>query len=156
MALSIKKIVSGGQTGADRAALDYAMAAGIPHGGWVPRGRLTESGPLPARYGMKETRDSGYEERTEKNVADSDGTIVFYCGKLKGGSLLTWALARRRGKPVLGIDLDKWEPDPARTREWIRESRVSILNVAGSRASQAPGIYADVKKYLRELFEPPS
>ena len=82
----ITKIISGGQTGADRAALDVAMAHGIPHGGWIPKGRKTEGGPLPTKYQLQEMPTNSYPERTEKNVVDSDGTLIISHGELTGGS----------------------------------------------------------------------
>lgn len=85
----IEKIISGGQTGADRAGLDVAIELGIPHGGWIPKGRKTEEGPLPAKYKLKEMRTTSYPKRTEKNILDSDGTVIFTFGKLTGGSELT-------------------------------------------------------------------
>ena len=91
----IKKIISGGQTGADRAALDVAIKLDIPHGGWVPKGRKTESGPLPERYQFQEMGTRGYAERTEQNVLDSDGTLILSHGKLTGGSALTLRLAKK-------------------------------------------------------------
>ncbi|RLB35173.1 MAG: hypothetical protein DRH20_11280, partial [Deltaproteobacteria bacterium] len=95
------KIISGGQTGADRAALDFALDAGIPHGGWVPRGRLAEDGPLPARYAVQEIDRRSYAARTEKNVLEADGTLILSHGKLTGGSALTRRLAKRHERPWL-------------------------------------------------------
>lgn len=96
---SVMKIISGGQTGADRAALDFALTLGIPHGGWCPRGRLAEDGPVPERYILSETPTRAYAVRTEWNVRDSDGTVIFTLGwpPLSGGSLKTWKFAESLG-----------------------------------------------------------
>ena len=101
----VKKIISGGQTGADRAALDFAIDHGIPHGGWVPKGRLAEDGPLDPKYRLRETDSEDHSIRTEKNVLDSDGTLILFYNELSGGSLLTLELARKHDRPVLTIDL---------------------------------------------------
>lgn len=148
---AVKKIVSGGQTGADRAALDVAIERGIPHGGWVPAGRRAEDGPLPARYQVCEGPSAEYEERTEWNVRDSDATLIVSMGPLTGGSALTLQLARRLGKPVLHIDREQLGPDEAveAVRSWLFETRPAVLNVAGPRTSTTPGIY----EVTRELLE---
>ena len=103
----LKKIISGGQTGADRAALDFAIKMEIPHGGWVPKGRLAEDGPLPSKYNLKEMRTKIYARRTEKNVVDSDGTLIVSHGRLTGGSEYTMDMAILHEKPWLHIDLTK-------------------------------------------------
>ncbi len=95
----IKKIISGGQLGADQAALDAAIKLEIPHGGWIPKGRMTESGPLPDRYKLQEMTTNSYPKRTEKNVTDSDGTVIISSGKLTDGSKLTEKLAEKHKKP---------------------------------------------------------
>lgn len=96
--MMVKKIISGGQTGADRAALDVAINLRIPHGGWIPKGRKTENGILSDKYQLKEMSSSSYQERTEKNVLDSDGTLIISRRKLTGGSALTKKLAVKHGK----------------------------------------------------------
>jgi len=148
------KIVSGGQTGVDRGALDAAIALGIAHGGWCPRGRLAEDGTIPPRYALTETGSPEYHLRTERNVRDSDATLVLYRGELKGGTALTRELAERHGKPCLVIDLDR-PPDLAEIRGWIAASHVDTLNVAGPRESQSPGISARAAHLLRRLFAEP-
>ena len=90
----LEKIVSGGQTGADRAALDFAIKQKIPHGGWVPKGGLAEDGPLPKKYKLTEMPTDSYQERTEQNVIDSDGTVIISHGKLTGGSAYTQKMAK--------------------------------------------------------------
>jgi hypothetical protein len=144
-------IISGGQTGVDRAALDAAIALGIQHGGWCPRGRLAEDGPIPDRYALRETASSEYRERTEQNVLDSDATLILHRGPLSGGTLLTRQLAVRHRKPCLTIDLT--EPDkPATVREWLRTNNVTTLNVAGPRESQSSGIAALAERFLCQVF----
>lgn len=149
----IKKIISGGQTGADRAALDVAIELGIPHGGWIPKGRRTERGPLPSKYRLREMPTDSYPKRTERNVADSDGTLIISHGELMGGSARTRELAMKHGKPWLHIDLDSIDVDPVHViRGWIGMSGIKTLNVAGSRSSKDPGIYAATKKLLMAVL----
>ena len=113
----VDRIISGGQTGADRAALDWAIAHGVPHGGWCPKGRKAEDGPIDARYKLVETTSSDYLQRTEWNVRDSDGTVVFSIATmLTGGSKKTVDLARKHRKPVLHLSRNGGELFPgART-----------------------------------------
>ena len=99
--MMVKKIISGGQTGADRAALDVAMELGIEHGGWIPKGRKTENGRLPNKYQLKEMPTASYSKRTEQNIIDSHGTLIISHGKLTGGSALTRRLAKKHKKPCL-------------------------------------------------------
>ena len=142
--------MSGGQTGVDRAALDVAIAAGIPHGGWCPRGRRAEDGVVPARYALREHASDDYAARTEANVVDSHGTLVIARGALAGGTALTWRLADARGKPCLVVDLDA-SPDPSVVRRWIDAHAIDVLNVAGPRESQRPGIGAAAAAFLRAV-----
>ncbi len=145
------KIVSGGQTGVDRGALDAAIALGILHGGWCPRGRLAEDGTIPARYRLTETDSLEYHVRTESNVLDSDATLILYRGELKGGTKLTRQLAKRHGKPCLAVNLDH-PADLDEIRQWIIQSRAATLNVAGPRESQSPGISALATDFLNRLL----
>jgi hypothetical protein len=149
-------IVSGGQTGADRAALDVAMELGIPHGGWVPKGRAAEDGAIPARYRVTETESSAYDERTKLNVQDSDGTLIIARGPLTGGTALTRDHARALGKPVLVIDISGASIDGAARKigEWIERGKIKTLNVAGPRASQDPTIYAHTHAVLSATLQP--
>ena len=148
-----ERIVSGGQTGVDRGALDAALALGIPHGGWCPHGRLAEDGPIPDRYTLVETDSPDYRERTERNVLDSQGTLILYQGPLRGGTKLTAELAKKYRRACLIVDLD--EPLPAsEVRNWLRATRLGVLNVAGPRESQSPGITALAQQYLVRLFGP--
>lgn len=151
--LIVEKIISGGQTGADQAALDFALQSGIPHGGWIPRGRMTENGPLDPKYALRQTSEARYEVRTERNVLEADATLIFHFGPLAGGSLLTWELAQRHAKPVRAIRLDAGPADPGEIRRWLAERGVRILNVAGSRASHAPQIGPAVREFLSRVFE---
>ncbi|MFO7970885.1 MAG: putative molybdenum carrier protein [Desulfobacterales bacterium] len=117
----VKKIISGGQTGADRAALDVAIKLGVLHGGWIPKGRLTENGMLDDRYHLKEMETANYNKRTEQNVIDSDGTLIISHGKLTGGSEYTRDMALEHGRPWLHIDLNKTTPSQA-ADSWGRKS----------------------------------
>jgi len=146
--VTIARIVSGGQTGADRGALDAAIALGIDHGGWCPAGRRAEDGVVPARYQLKETESRDYAERTRRNVRDSDGTIVFTRGAPTGGSALTLEHTRALGKPVLHVDLTSVESAATRIRAWCETEKIAVLNIAGSRESQSPGIAAAVRAVL--------
>jgi hypothetical protein len=151
MAAGPVEIVSGGQTGVDRAALDTALALGLPCGGWCPRGRRAEDGPLPARYPLRETPSAAYPERTEWNVRDSDGTLVLHRGRPRGGTALTLRLARAHGRPALAVDLGA-APSAGAVREWLSRERIHRLNVAGPRESEHPGIHAEAARFLREVL----
>lgn len=150
----LKKIISGGQTGADRAALDTAIKFNIPHGGWLPRGRKTEAGPLPERYRLLEMPNGEYKDRTRQNVMDAQGTAIISRGRLTGGSLLTRSFARECGRPCIHIDLSMNEAFEACLvlQSFILENRIEILNLAGPRASNDPGIYFDVKTILESVL----
>lgn len=141
--MSIKKIISGGQTGADQAALDVALKYDIPHGGAVPKGRLTEAGVLPAKYRLEELPTKSYPDRTEKNVVDSDATVILTRGKLTGGSLLTREKALEHGRPVLHLDMDDLSINDAveLLTNFVNQNGIKNLNVAGKRASEDGLIY---------------
>ena len=146
------KVISGGQTGVDRAALDAAMAAGLPVGGWCPRGRRAEDGPIPDRYPLRETPTAEYAIRTEWNVRDSDGTLILTEGPLTGGTLATAELARDRyRRPLLVLDFEA-QPDPGAVLPWLRAHDIQVLNVAGPRESHCPGIQARATELLTDLF----
>jgi len=150
----IKKIISGGQTGADQAALDVAIDLGIEHGGWIPKGRKKENGRLPDKYQLKEMPTASYPKRTEQNIIDSHGTLIISHGKLTGGSALTRRLAKKHKKPWLHIDLSKISVFIA-SREiinWLYEYKIEVLNVAGSRASKDPAIYDATVSLLKETL----
>ena len=150
----ILKIVSGGQTGVDRAALDVAIKLGIPHAGWVPKGRIAEDGPLPETYRMRETPTAIYAERTEKNVVDSDGTLIISRGELSGGSEVTQEMALKHDRPWLHVDLNRTAAFRAAVliTQWIGTHRIRVLNVAGPRASKDPRIYQDTLSLLESVY----
>lgn len=141
--MRIKKIVSGGQTGADLAALDFAITHNIPHGGWIPKGRLTENGPLPEKYQLQEMETESYPKRTEQNVIDSDGTLIISHGKLTGGSALTLDLAVKHNRPHLHLDMKRVMIEDALQliKSWVAENNIKVLNVAGAKISKDPTIY---------------
>lgn len=146
------RIVSGGQTGVDRAALEAAERLGIARGGWCPRGRRAEDGRIPDRYPLRETESARYVVRTERNVRDSEATLILHRGPLRGGTRLTERLARGYGRPCLRVDLEQ-PPATELVRRWLVEHAVAVLNVAGPRESQAPGIAALALAYLLALWE---
>ena len=151
----IRRVVSGGQTGADRAALDVAQALGIETGGWVPRNRWAEDGRIPGRYpDMKETSSADPAVRTECNVRDSDGTVVFSHGPVAGGTKWTVKAAGKLRRPVLHLDLATQPVDAAarRLRAWTVAEDIAVLNVAGPRASEDRDIYAAVRSVLESAF----
>ncbi len=148
----LKKIVSGAQTGVDRAALDMALRSGISCGGWCPQGRRAEDGVIPAYYPLKETETVDYRERTEKNVCHSDGTLILTQGILTGGTALTEKLARQHGKPVLVVNLAASTEDLCRVNDWLQFHRIEVLNVAGPRESNHPGIYRQAADFLQKLL----
>jgi hypothetical protein len=145
-----EKIISGGQTGVDRGALDAAIALGIPHGGWCPRGRLAEDGSIPDVYQLAETDLPDYPQRTERNVLESDGTLILCHGAPVGGTELTRRLATRYGKPCLVANLDTYSA--ADILAWLASANIRVLNVAGPRESQSPGIAAETQRLLVALF----
>jgi hypothetical protein len=139
--VGIEKIVSGGQTGADRAALDFAIDHGIPHGGWCPRGRKAEDGPIDAKYQLQESPSSNYPQRTEWNVRDSDGTVVFSIAEhLTGGSLLTVEFAIIHRKPHLHLSAASKDNAARELKQWMHQNNIRVLNVAGPRASKEPTV----------------
>jgi predicted Rossmann fold nucleotide-binding protein DprA/Smf involved in DNA uptake len=145
------RIISGGQTGVDRAALDVAIAVGMPHGGWCPLNRIAEDGTISDHYHLQETNDSDYSKRTKLNVRDSDGTLILNAGKLEGGTALTIQIASTLGRPCLILDLDT-VPDKLAFHEWLKLHKINTLNVAGPRESKRTGIYEQAKKILLELL----
>ena len=146
----LDKIISGGQTGADRAALDFAIKHKIPHGGWVTKGRIAEDGPLPKKYKLTEMPTTSCQKRTEQNVIGSDGTLIVSHGRLTGGSAYTRTMAKKHNRPCLHLDLNKSDIFPASLllMEWIDEHEIKTLNVAGPKASKDPKVYRGVKEVL--------
>lgn len=153
--MSLARIVSGGQTGVDRGALDAALDAGFDCGGWCPQGRMAEDGDIPIRYVMAELAGAGYEKRTLKNVLDSDGTAILYFGVLEGGTLQTKEYCVEHGKPVELVDATKASPAEAAARiaAFIRNRRIAILNVAGPRASKQPAAYDYARATIRLVID---
>jgi hypothetical protein len=147
----LKKIVSGGQTGVDRAALDAAIQLKITHGGWCPQGRLAEDGAIAKKYKLRETAERDYAVRTAKNVLDSDATLIIHRGKLTGGTLLTSKLAKRQKRPIFIVDL-KSEPTFDSFFDWLTENKIAKLNVAGPRESTTTGIYEQAYQLLVQWF----
>src|SRR5262245_32237756 len=145
------KIVSGGQTGVDRAALDVVLELGLPCGGWCPRGRRAEDGPLAPCYPLEQTPSAEYAQRTEWNVRDSDGTLVLTGGRPTGGTALTLEMAWRYQKPFRVVDLTA-PPDVPGVRAWLQAHQIRVLNVAGPRASEASDWYRQAARFPRELF----
>lgn len=142
-----KKIISGGQTGADRAALDWAIAHNVPHGGWCPAGRRAEDGVIPSRYDLQETDSKGYMKRTKLNIRDSDATLIISLQpELTGGSLFTLEYASKIGKPCLHVYPDsQWQ---AMIKIFIKSKAIQTLNVAGPRGSSVLGI----KEFVFEIL----
>lgn len=149
----MQRVVSGGQTGVDRAALDVALELGLPCGGWCPRGRRAEDGPIHPRYPLRETPTPEYPLRTEWNVRDSDATLVLHGGRKDRGTALTIRLARRLGRPLLEVDL-LHPPAAAEVRSWLAGRGIGVLNVAGPRESSVPGVGARAAAFLREVLSP--
>ncbi|MBX3439078.1 MAG: putative molybdenum carrier protein [Planctomycetaceae bacterium] len=148
---SIIRIVSGGQTGVDRAALEVALQLGLPCGGWCPRGRRAEDGRIPDRFPLTEASSDRYDVRTRLNVEESDGTLVLTMGDPVGGTALTVATAERVGKPLLVLDLDI-QPRPDLVREWLSLHSIGTLNIAGPRESTSPGIGRLAAEFLTEVL----
>ena len=142
----LKKIISGGQTGVDQAALDASIKYSLPHGGWIAKGRKTEAGTLPDKYKLQEMLTDSYSIRTKQNIIDSDGTVIISHGKLTGGSKLTENLAMKHKRPCLHIDLNRTPAfiTASKINSWIVENKIETLNVAGPRASKEPEIHQDV------------
>jgi len=154
----IERLVSGGQTGVDRATLDVARELGLDCGGWCPRGRRAEDGPIDERYPLRETPSARYSQRTDWNVRDSDATLILARGTLRGGTALTARLARRREKPVLVVDpAAAARPHTvSQTLSWLERHAVRTLNVAGPRGTDDPAIGRDAADFLRALLRAPT
>jgi len=151
----LRILISGGQTGADRAGLDVAIRHGFPHGGWCPKGRKAEDGPIGGQYNLFETPTGNYLIRTEWNARDSDGTVVFTLGREPtGGSLRTINFARKHKKPCLHISRPGGGyADPALPlRQFVGEHGIHRLNIAGSRESKETGIHAWTYQVIEDAF----
>jgi hypothetical protein len=149
------KIISGGQTGADRGGLDAAIELGIEHGGWCPKGRKAEDGTIPERYRLVETRGSDYKKRTELNVKDADVTVIFTAdGNVTGGSRLTASFCRQHGRPCLVLNAFAPVAETvAELRSFFNENKPKVVNIAGNRATKAFGIDKAVKNAIVSTFK---
>ncbi|WP_420584407.1 putative molybdenum carrier protein [Ruegeria sp.] len=149
------KIVSGGQTGVDMAALDFAHENDLTYGGWVPRGRRNEAGLIPDHLtGLVETATEKVAERTQRNAIDSDATLIFQSGSASPGTQLTVTFAQEAGKPYLIVDLrDGPEACARRIKAWLLDNTIDVLNIAGPRASEAPGIGVKVRATLAKILD---
>ena len=147
------QIISGGQTGVDRAALDFAIAHDYKHGGWCPKGRRAEDGIIPAHYQLTETESRGYRQRTRKNIEASDATLILNLGELSEGSLNTQLLAEKLVKPVRVVQLEAHDLDQQarETQDWVQGNKFHILNIAGPRESKRPGIWEQGLSFLSTL-----
>ena len=153
--MSTFKIISGGQTGADRAALDWAIRNGVAHGGWCPKGRKAEDGPIDSSYQLKETPRADYLQRTEWNVRDSDGTVIFTMAEvLSGGSKATAKFTAKHRKPCLHLSAVMKQIAAEQLRSFLQKNRVQVLNVAGTRGSKEPAIEEFVMEILDQLRLP--
>ena len=148
----LKKIVSGGQTGVDRAALDIALQHRIACGGWCPRGRLAEDGPIAQHYPLQETPSESYARRTRWNVRDSDGTLILSPLPLTGGTALTLSHAEKLGRPAIVVDLSE-SPTVDPTIDWLHHNAIQTVNVAGPRASTWVDAHSEASKFLTALFK---
>lgn len=150
--INVEKIISGGQTGVDRAALDFALARRIKVGGWCPKGRKAEDGLIPGHYPLLETHRTDYPYRTILNVMDADGTIILFWGQLRGGSALTWQIAMKHKSPCLLVDLHgDWTPQEV--VNWLEQNTVRVLNVAGPRESENRGIHGAALQFFQQLWD---
>lgn len=154
VAQTVLFVMSGAQTGADRAGLDWAISRGLSYGGWCPKGRRSEDGPIPEHYLLSETPSSNYRQRTEWNVRDSDATVIFTLeADLDGGSKLTARMAQELGRPWLHF---RPGVHPRYLAQFVVRNQVRTLNVAGKRESSAPGVYAFTIGSLNTAFPPAS
>lgn len=152
--MALERVISGGQTGADRAALVAARAVGVPTGGWMPKGFLAHDGTHPefaTRYGVQETDYSRYQPRTARNVKGSDATVRIATNWDSAGEVLTLDLCRANQKPHL--DVTPGEQAPATVAAWITANDIRVLNVAGNSEQTSPGIEEFAIGFLTEVFE---
>ena len=148
------KIISGGQTGADRAALDFAIAHGLEHGGWCPRGRLAEDGRIAVAYQLTETPGEELNQRTEWNVRDSEATVIFSIAPgLTGGSRKTVEFAIQQKKPWLHLSRTLAGSEATeRLIEFLLKYKPARLNVAGTRDSEEPEVGGFVREVLEDVW----
>ncbi|MBI9038972.1 MAG: putative molybdenum carrier protein [Bacteroidales bacterium] len=145
------KIISGGQTGVDRAALDFALKNGVNCGGWCPLGRKAEDGIISEKYPLLETKSSKYSERTKLNVKNSDGTLLIFDKILDKGSILTKNMADEYHKSIFLYDLSA-NIESSEIKKWMHSNKINVLNIAGPRESNSIGIYLKTYKLLSEIF----
>lgn len=155
--ITCQKIISGGQTGVDRGALDAAIEDGFPCGGWCPEGRKAENGPIPLKYPLKELPAGDYNDRTKANVTDSDGTLIIYNGQLKGGTLLSFKHSKLESKPVLALKVCNIDQEMNESLniifKWLNFNQINILNVSGPRLSEWPGGYGTAYRIIKEIIK---
>lgn len=149
------KIISGGQTGVDRGALDAALEAGIECGGTCPVGHKAEDGVIPEMYPLTELASNIYSDRTRQNVIDSDATLILHFGQLEGGTAFTRQCCIAEGKPYLVIDASE-DAQPILVQQivdFIRQNKIQVLNVAGPRASKVPLAQQTTKQLLTTVLK---
>lgn len=149
--MKLVKIISGGQTGVDRAGLDAGIQIGLPIGGYVPKGRLAEDGQVPSKYPMTETGSKDYKVRTKLNVLESDGTLIINIGPMVSGTALTARIAQEQNKPLMIVQLDQGY-QTSTVIDWLDENQIQVLNIAGPRKSKIPGIYEKAKTFLMKVL----
>lgn len=149
--IKINKIISGGQSGVDRSALDFSIKYNIPHGGWCPKNRWAEDGQIPDRYHLTETKEKSPDSRTQKNVISSDATLIIYRGIKDEGTYRTMEFCKQQNKPFLEVDLSN-RIDKTAFENWLNSNQIKMLNIAGSRESNSPGIYNETRVLLEYLF----
>ena len=151
----LKKIISGSQTGVNRAALDVAIEKGIPCGGWCPNGRQAEDGVLNKKYPLEESKSTDDRIATELNIGESDGTLILTWGRPTGGTALSQIVAKRRFKHLFVVDIKKTYDDAKAAKEilkWIESCNIEVLNIVGPRESRCPGIYNDARSIIEKLI----
>jgi hypothetical protein len=152
--MTLQKIISGGQTGVDRGALDACRELNFPCGGWCPAGRTAEDGPIAMLYPLIELRSPYYDDRTRRNIVESDATLIISNGKLSGGTLLTANYAKQIGRPVFIFELSPFFIDSTfeNLSDFLEGNQVQTLNVAGPRASQWDKAYDNAKHIVKQLI----
>lgn len=161
MSATLTQVVSGGQTGVDRAGLDAAIFHNIPHGGWCPAGRRAEDGRIPDTYQLREMESANYAVRTRQNVKDSDGTLILFEDTMSRGTELTAKCARQLKRPLISVDVielldwddDRFAEEIEKVVSWLEAENVNVLNVAGPRESTSPGIGGIARMFLLKLFD---
>ncbi len=161
MSATLTQVVSGGQTGVDRAGLDAAIFHNIPHGGWCPAGRRAEDGRIPDTYQLREMESANYAVRTRQNVKDSDGTLILFEDTMSRGTELTAKCARQLKRPLISVDVielldwddDRFAEEIEKVISWLEAENVNVLNVAGPRESTSPGIGGIARMFLLKLFD---